>query len=469
MNKLHAFALSALLFSGCAMAPEYTKPVSPVPAEWPQGDAYQKFKQQAVQQVAGMLWQDFFTDAKLRQIIDTALKNNRDLRVAALNVERAQAMYGVQRTGIYPGVDGTGSMNKQRLSGDLVEPGQPQTTEKYTLKAEIPSWELDFFGRIRSLTDQALEEYLVTEEARRSAELALISETAKAYLTLAADQENLKLAKATLKSQQDSYDLVSKSYKNGLATELDLRRAQSEEEAAKRDVPRFTRQVAQDQNGLNLLIGASVEKQLLPEKLDSVAALKEIDPGLPSAVLLNRPDIAAAEHKLKGAYAYIGAARASVFPKISLTASAGTASDELSGLFSSGTGIWSFAPQIDVPIFDSRVWAALKISETDRKILLAKYEKTVQTAFKEAADALAVQGTISEQLAAQEALVESAEAAYELSEKRYTVGLDSYLSVLDAHRSLYAQQQSLISLRLTRLANQVTLYAVLGGGQKDKN
>jgi multidrug efflux system outer membrane protein len=468
MNKLQTLALAALLLSGCTMAPEYTKPVSPVPAAWPQGEAYKKLKEQAVQKVAGMPWQDFFTDAKLRQLIETALKNNRDLRVAALNVERAQAMYGVQRTGIFPSVSGNGSMNKQRLSGDLVETGQPQTTEKYTLKAEIPSWELDFFGRIRSLTDQALEEYLATEEARRSAELALISETAKAYLTLAADQENLQLAKATLKSQQDSCNLVEKSCKNGLATELDLRRAQSEVETAKRDVPRFTQRVAQDRNALNLLVGAPVEKRLVPEKLDSVAALKEIDPGLPSAVLLNRPDIAAAEHKLKAAHAYIGAARASVFPKISLTASAGTASDELFGLFGSGAGIWSFAPEIDVPIFDSRVWAALKVSETDRKILLAKYEKTVQTAFKEAADALAVQGTISEQLAAQEALVESAEATCKLSDKRYTMGLDSYLSVLDAHRSLYAQQQALIALRLTRLANQVTLYAVLGGGQESR-
>ena len=467
MNKLQTLTLAALLLSGCTMAPEYIKPASPVPTEWPQGDAYKKLKDHAVQQVGGMPWQDFFTDAKLRQIIETALKNNRDLRVAALNVERAQAMYGVQRTGIYPSANGSGKLDKQGLSEDLVESGQPTSTEKYTLKAEIPSWELDFFGRIRSLTDQALEEYLATAEARRSAELALISETAKAYLTLAADQENLRLAKATLASQQDSYGLVEKSYKNGLATELDLRRAQSEVETAKRDVPRFTQRVAQDRNALDLLIGAPVEKQLLPDKLDSVAALKEIDPGLPSAVLLNRPDIAAAEHKLKGAYAYIGAARASVFPKISLTASAGTASNELFGLFGSGTGIWSFAPQIDVPIFDSRVWAALKISETDRKILLAKYEKTVQTAFKEVADALAVQGTINEQLAAQEALVESAEATYQLSDKRYTMGLDSYLSVLDAHRSLYTQQQALISLRLTRLANQVTLYAVLGGGQKN--
>ena len=475
MRKIQTLSLATLstlatllLSSGCTLAPEYFRPKDPVPAEWPQGDAYKKLKADAIEKVAGIPWKEFFTDAKLRKVISRALKNNRDLRITALNVERAQAVYGVHRTGIYPSVGGSGKMDKQRFSADLVESGQPRSTEKYTLKAEIPSWELDFFGRIRSLTDQALEEYLATEEARRSAELALVSQVARAYLTLAADQENLKLAQATLKSQQDSYDLIDKSYANGLANELDLRRAQTEVEAAERDIPRFTRMVAQDRNALDLLVGAPVPKKLLPAKLSSVAALKEIDPGLPSAVLLNRPDIAAAEHKLKGAYAYIGVARASVFPRISLTASAGTASDALDGLFGSGTGIWSFVPELQIPIFDSRVWSALKTSEIDRKILLAQYEKTVQTAFKEVADALAVQGTISDQLAAQEALVASAEVTYKLSDKRYTMGLDSYLSVLDAHRSLYAQQQAVISLRLARLASQVTLYAVLGGGQKEQ-
>ncbi|MGB5686905.1 MAG: efflux transporter outer membrane subunit, partial [Candidatus Electrothrix sp.] len=286
-----------LLSSGCTLAPEYLHPKDPVPAEWPQGDAYKELQEDAIKKVAGIPWQDFFTDAKLRKVITRALENNRDLRIAALNVERAQAMYGIQRTGIYPSVDGSGSMDRQRFSADLVQPGQPRSTEKYTLKAEIPSWELDFFGRIRNLTDQALEEYLATEEARHSVELALIGQVAKAYLTLAADQENLRLAQATLKSQRDSYDLIDKSYANGLANELDLRRAQTEVESAKRDVPRFSQRVAQDLNALNLLVGAPVPKKLLPKELSSVAALKEIDPGLPSAVLLNRPDIRAAEHK----------------------------------------------------------------------------------------------------------------------------------------------------------------------------
>ncbi|WLE96549.1 MAG: efflux transporter outer membrane subunit [Candidatus Electrothrix communis] len=472
MKKIQTLSFAALtallLSSGCTLAPEYIRPKDPVPADWPQGDAYKKLQEDAIEKVAGIPWNNFFTDAKLRKVIKSALKNNRDLRIAALNVERAQAMYGVQKATLLPTVNGSGGMAKERRSVDLISADSSRTVEQYSLNLGVAAWELDFFGRIRSLTDQALEEYLATEEARRSAELALISQVARAYLTLAVDQEKLKLAKATLESQQDSYDLIDKSYANGLANELDLRRAQTEVEAAKRDVPRFTQRVAQDRNALNLLVGKPVSKKLLPKKLSSVAALKEIDPGLPSVVLLNRPDIIAAEHKLKGAYAFIGAARASVFPRISLTASAGTASDALDGLFGSGTGIWSFVPKLEIPIFDSRVWSALKTSEIDRKILLAQYEKTVQRAFGEVADALAVQGTISEQLAAQEALVESAQVTYELSDKRYIMGLDSYLSVLDAHRFLYGQQQAVISLRLARLTNQVALYTVLGGGQEHK-
>lgn len=467
MNKIPTLTLAVLLLSGgCTLAPEYIRPKNPVPAEWPQGDAYKKLEADAIEKVAGIPWKEFFTDAKLRKVIEKALKNNRDLRIAALNVERAQAMYGIQRSSLLPSVNGTAGMIQEHRSADLISAGSSRSMEQYSLNLGVTAWELDFFGRVRSLADQALEDYLATEEARRSAELALIAAVSKAYLTLAADQENLKLARATLKSQQDSYDLIKKSYENGLANELDLRRARTEVEAAERDIPRFTRMVAQDRNALNLLVGAPVSKKLLPDALHSVAALKDIDPGLPSAVLLNRPDIIAAEHKLKGAYAYIGAARASVFPRISLTASAGTASNELSGLFGSGTGIWSFVPQLQLPLFDPRVWKALQVSKVDQDLLLTRYEKTVQTAFKEVADALAVQGTISEQLAAQEALVESAEATYNLSDKRYTMGLDSYLSVLDAHRSLYAQQQAVISLRLARLANQVTLYTVLGGGRR---
>jgi len=457
-----------LIFLGsCSLAPKYTKPQAPIPDKWPQGAAYKNSLTTAETEVVQELkWQEFFTDKKLQKIIGTALSNNRDLRLAALNVERARALYGIQRAELFPVVSSTEAGSKQRRSADLISTGEPRTVEQYSMNLGIAAWEIDFFGRIRSLKDQALEEYMATEQARRSAQIALIAEVARAYLTLASDRENFKLSKATLETQHDSYDLIEKSYKIGLATEIDLRRAQTQVDEARKDIPRFTQLMAQDQNALNLLAGSSIPEELLPEDLNSVGSLKQISPGLSSEALLNRPDIAAAEHQLKGAYAYIGAARASLFPTISLTTSFGTASDDLSGLFKSGSGTWNFAPQMAVPIFDTRAWAALRVSKADRKIVLTQYEKAIQTAFREVADALAVQGTINEQISAQHSLVESVSETYRLSYKRYTMGIDSYLGVLDAHRSLYAQQQVLISLRLSRLANQVTLYAVLGGGSE---
>jgi len=465
MRRVGLGTLVALFFlGGCSLAPQYTKPQTPIPEKWPQGAAYRDSRTMpGTESVQELKWQEFFTDKKLQKIIKSAVSNNRDLRLAALNVERARAMYGIQRAELFPAVNATGAGSKQRRSVDLITPGDPRTIEQYSVNMGIAAWEIDFFGRIRSLKDQALEAYLATEQARSSAQIALIAEVARAYMTLASDRENFNLAKATLETQHASYDLIQKSYKIGLATEIDLRYAQTQVESARRDVPRFIQLAAQDQNALNLLAGSQVSEELLPADLSSVGSLKEFSPGLSSEVLLNRPDIAAAEHRLKGAYAYIGAARASLFPRISLTSSVGTASDDLSALFKSGSDTWSFAPQITMPIFDARTWAALRVSKTDRKIILTQYEKAIQTAFREVADALAVQGTIDQQLSAQKSLVDSVAETYRLSNKRYTMGIDSYLGVLDAHRSLYAQQQVLISLRLSKLANQVRLYAVLGG------
>jgi len=466
MRKIKVLALGALLFlGGCSLAPQYIKPGAKIPEKWPQGAAYKDPRTMPeASAVQAMKWQEFFTDKKLQKVIGISLANNLDLRLSALNVERARAMYGIQRAELFPIVNGIGAATKQGRSADLINAGEPRTTEQYSVNMGIAAWELDFFSRIRSLKDQALEEYLATEEARRSAQISLMAEVARAYLTLASDRENLRLARATLKTQHASYDLIEKSYNIGLATEIDLRRAQTQVDEARKDVPRFTQLTAQDQNALNLLAGSQVPEDLLPTDLKSVVPPKAISSGLSSDLLLNRPDIAAAEHRLKGANAFIGAARASLFPRISLTTSLGTASDDLSGLFKSGSGTWNFAPQLAMPIFDTRTWAALRVSKTDRKIILTQYEKTIQTGFREVADALAVQGTIDEQLAAQKSLVNSVAETYRLSYKRYTMGIDNYLGVLDAHRSLYAQQQVLISLRLARFANQVTLYAVLGGG-----
>jgi len=336
--------------------------------------------------------------------------------------------------------------------------------EQYRVDLGITAWEIDFFGRIRSLKDQALEAYLATEEARRGAQIALVAEAARVYLTLAADRESLILAHSTLETQQAAYDLVQKLFDVGLGTKLDLRRAQIPVEMARGDVARFTQLAAQDQNALNLLAGSLVPEEFLPVALSNITPPREISPGLSSEALLRRPDIMAAEHRLKGAYAIIGAARAAFFPRISLTAAIGTASDELSGLFSSGTDTWNFAPQIIMPIFDARTWAAYRVSKADREIVLTQYEKTIKTAFREVADTLAMQGTIDKQVAAQQALVNAVAATYRLSNERYTKGIDSYLSVLDAQRSHFAAQQGLVALRLAKLANRVRLYAVLGGG-----
>ncbi|RLC00698.1 MAG: multidrug transporter [Deltaproteobacteria bacterium] len=467
MNRQLWFLLIGIGFflSSCSLAPKYTQPMTPIPAQWPQGEAYGNGS--AVNQtmaVSELSLNKFFTDPKLQKIIETALINNRDLRLAVLNVERVRALYDIQKAQLFPVVNAVGYGNKQRIPADLSVTGKSMTMEQYGVNMGIASWEIDFFGRIRSLKDRALEEYLATEEARCSAQIALVSEVSRVYLALASDLENLKLAQSTLKAQQASYALIHKRYEVGIATEIDLYRAQTRVDAALRDVPRFTQLTAQDKNALNLLAGSPVPEDILPKDLSSISPFKEISPGLSSDTILTRPDIMAAEHRLKGAYAFIGAARAAFFPRISLTTAVGTASNELSGLFNSGSGTWNFAPQIAMPIFDARTWAALRVSKTDQKIVLTQYEKTIQTAFREVADALAVQGTINQQVSAQQSLVNATEKTYHLSNKRYTVGIDGYLSVLDAQRSLYVQQQVLIALRLAELANQVRLYAVLGGG-----
>lgn len=467
MNRRLLFLLlgAGFILCGCSLAPKYTQPQPPIPDKWSLGAASRNSQEEPGAATAPELsWQEFFTDKQLQKIIETALNNNRDLRIAALNVERVRALYGIQRAELLPSVNATGAGGKQRLSADLVSPGDPRTMEQYSVGLGIASWEIDFFGRIRSLKDRALQEYLATEQARRSAQIALVSEIARIYLTMAADQGKLKLAESTLETQQSSYGLVQKLFGVGLATGIDLSRAQATVDAARGDVARFTQLVAQDQNALDLLTGARVSEELLPQDLAGVSPLKEISPGLSSEVLLKRPDIVAAEYRLKGAYAFIGAARAALFPRISLTSAVGTASNELSGLFGSDTETWSFAPQITMPVFDARVWAALRVSKAERAIVLTQYEKAIQTAFREVADALAVQGTIDQQVSAQQSLVNAVAETYRLANKRHTLGIDSYLGVLDAQRSLYAAQQGLISLRLAELANQVRLYAVLGGG-----
>ncbi len=455
-----------LWLGGCSLAPTYTRPEAPVPEQWPQGAAYVTGEADEAGAPAGadLGWKEFFSDEKLRKVLALALEQNRDLRIAALNVELAMAYYGIQRDELFPAVNAVGAGGRQRSSGDLRGPGDPKITEQYSVELGLLSWEIDFFGRIRSLKDRALEEFLATEQARRSAQTLLLSSVTNAYLALGADREHLALAQQTFANQQASYALVQRLTAAGIATELDLRRVQTTVEAARADIARYTQWVARDENALNLLVGAPVPQELLPNDLGSVTPPREIAAGLASTVLLARPDVLGSEGLLRAANANIGAARAAFFPRISLTTTLGTASDELSGLFGSGTGTWRFAPQIAMPIFDARTWSGLKATRVQREIAVAQYEKTIQSAFREVSDALAQQGTIGEQLAAQEALVEATAATCRLSEARYQHGIDSYLAVLDAQRTLYGAQHGLVVVRLDRLANRVTLYKVLGGG-----
>jgi outer membrane protein, multidrug efflux system len=451
----------ALLPGGCSLAPTYSRPEAPVPAAWP-GAGQQAAK--LGEAAADIPWKDFFVDGKLQQVIGLALTNNRDLRVAALNVQRTQALYRIQRAELLPTVDARGTFSKERVPGILSQSGQPATVELYNVNLGISSWELDLFGRIRNLKDAALEQYFATEQAQASAQMALVAAVANTWLTLAADRENLELARSTLETQQETYEMIRRRAEAGASSDLDLRQAQTRVDAARVDIARYTSQVALDENALTLLVGSPVMPDLLPETLSDVTAPRDFTPGLPSEVLQRRPDILQAESQLKAAHANIGAARAALFPRITLTTSIGTTSDQLSGLFTSGSGTWAFVPQIVVPIFDARSWAAYDVTKVDREIAVAQYEKAIQAAFREVADALAQRGTLGDQLQAQQSLVEASAEGYRLSDARYTRGIDSYLRVLDAQRSLYGAQQGLIAIRLSRLTNLVTLYKVLGGG-----
>jgi outer membrane protein, multidrug efflux system len=461
-----AVAIALLVLSGCAsMAPKYTRPEAPVPSEWPSGPAYKANTGELG--AADITWQEFFIDKDLQKVIALALENNRDLRIAVLNIEKTQALYRIQRAELLPSVNAGATFSKERVPGILSGRGQPLTGELYSVNLGISSWELDLFGRIRSLKDAALQEYLATEQACLGTQISLVAEIANTYMTLAADRELLKLAQETLSSQETSYNLIRRRYEVGASSELDLRQAQTRMEAARVDIFRYTAIVAGDENALTLLVGSPVPDELLPTELGTVTLLQDISPGLPADVLQRRPDILQAEHQLRAAHANIGAARAAFFPRITLTTSIGTTSDQLSGLFKSGSDTWSFIPQIIMPIFDARTRPAYDVAKVDREISLTQYEKAIQAAFREVADALAQRGTLGDQMAAQQSFVEATAESYRLSNVRYISGIDSYLSVLDAQRSLYGAQQGLITIRLSRLTNLVTLYKMLGGGAGD--
>jgi multidrug efflux system outer membrane protein len=467
MKRLIFSALATLALSACTLAPEYLRPEPPVPAAWPSGPAYLEDAAKADQAVADIPWQEFFIDPQLQQLIALALENNRDLRVATLNIERSRAQYRISRADLLPQVDALAEGSGRRVPADLSGSGNSETLHQYRADLAVSAYEVDLFGRVRSLNEQALQQYLATEQARRSVQISLVAEVAANYLTLAADRERLALAKATLTSQQSSYQLIKHRFDAGIASALDLYQAQTSVDAARVEIARFTTLVAQDENALSLVVGSAVPADLLPSALSAnLSALGDFAPRLPAEVLLHRPDILQAENQLKAFNANIGAARAAFFPRIILISTIGTGSAELSGLFEDGSLVWSFVPRVTVPIFDAgRNRANLAVAEVDRDLALARYEQTIQAAFREVADALARRGTIDEQVAAQQSLTDATAESYRLSQARFERGVDSFLVVLDSQRSLYASQQNLISARLAQLTNLVTLYQVVGGGQ----
>jgi outer membrane protein, multidrug efflux system len=465
VNKsLLSLALVAAL-SGCSLIPEYQRPDAPVPADWPQGEAYSKTSPEARAQALG--WREFFRDPALQQLIEVALENNRDLRVAALNVDAYRALYRVQRADVLPAVSADAAGTRSRTPGDLNMSGEPTISSQYSATFGV-SWELDLFGRLRSLRDQALEQYFASEAAQRSTQISLIASVANAWLTLQADQALLQVTRDTLKTYEESLGLTQRSFDVGVASALELRQARSAVDSARVSIEQYTRLVAQDRNALTLLLGQSLPAGLPSGEGLERTQLATLPVGLPSDLLQQRPDILQAEYQLRAVNASIGAARAAFFPRISLTGAAGTASSELSGLFDGGSGYWSFSPSISVPIFNAgQLRANLDYAQISKNIQVAQYEQAIQTAFREVADGLAAQATYVRQVQAQRDLLQTSEDYYNLAERRYRTGVDSYLTVLDAQRQLFSVQQQLISDRLAQLSSEVNLFKALGGGWQE--
>ena len=452
MNTAVATAALAFLGACTSMAPKYERPAAPVAAAFPDAAA----SGVASAPATDIDWQAYFADARLKQLIDIALKNNRDLRVAVLNIEAARATYQIRRSDLFPTVNV--GMNLQRQNYDV--------KELYTVGASVSGYELDLWGRVRSLSDAALASYLGTEEARKSVQMSLVSQVAQLYYTLLGDEAALKVTRETLTTREDSFKLTKLKFDNGAASELDFRQSESLLENARASHALQTRLRAQDLNALALLLGQGVPTDLPGGlELTNQGLVAELPAGVPSEVLARRPDVRQAEQQLIAANANIGAARAAFFPRITLTANGGTASTELSGLFKSGTGVWSFTPSITLPIFDAgRNQANLDVAKVNREIAVAQYEKAIQTAFREVADALAGRANLDEQARATAAATASEEARFKLADLRYRNGASSYLDVLDAQRSLYTAQLALVQVQTAQVQNRVALYKALGGG-----
>ena len=491
-NTAFAAACALTVLGGCTLIPDYSRPALPVAANYPSGDAY-KGANQSAQQAAvsadAIGWRDFFADQRLRSLIDIALHNNRNLRVAALNIAAAQAQFRVQRSDLFPqiGLSGSGQFGSLPAGGSipLSGGGSPsaagatgtvtsvQSTGNehvsyryYNVGLGFTSYELDVFGRLRSLSSQAFEQYLGYAETARSTQISLVAEVASGYLTILADQALLKITQDTLKSETQSYNLTNAMFQRGTTTMLSLRQSETAVDTARANLALYTRQAAQDENALVLLLGEPMPADLPPGKsIDQQGLLSDLRAGLPSDLLFRRPDVIAAEHNLLAANASIGAARAAFFPSITLTGSGGVANSQLNRLFTADGLTWSFAPQINIPIFTAgQNQGNLDLAKAQKNIQIAQYEQTIQTAFREVADALAARSTYVDQVRSQQQLVDAAADTVRLSMMLFRAGVNNYLPVLTAQQTLYSAQQTLLSLKQAQLANLVTLYKALGGG-----
>ncbi|WP_294255679.1 efflux transporter outer membrane subunit [uncultured Comamonas sp.] len=464
-SAMAAAAVTALL-AGCNLAPAYKTPDLPVP-ETVSGSALPvQASESALQQAQAMQW---LQSPQLREVVALALSNNRDLRVALENIEKARAQYGITRADLLPGITAQAQGNRTRTAGDLTTAGRSSITEQYTAQLGFASYELDLWGRIRNLSEASLQQFLQSQDNQRNVQIGLVADVANAWLTLAADQARLQLAKDTLDSRIKAFELTRRMYELGSISGLVLAQNQTTVDTARGDVASYTSQVDRDRNALQLLVAGAVPARLLPTAGTltdgpDAAALKVVPVPLPSSVLLKRPDVQSAERNLQAMNANIGAARAALFPSITLTGSVGTGSNELDRLFGNNNSTWSFIPLVKLPIFDGgRNRANVRVAESNQRVALSQYEKAVQTAFKEVADVLADRAQWGERLAAQTSMVANTQKAFDLSNARFMAGVDNYLTVLDAQRSLYAAQQTLIGLRLSEQLNRVTLWKALGG------
>jgi len=460
IRQLTLSLLAAGVLSGCSLAPTFERPAAPVASAYP--------AESTTGSIATAAWREFFPDLRLQLLIETALENNRDLRIAALRIEEARAQYNIQSADLLPNLNATASASRARVPGSLTASGNSTVNSSYQVGLGLAAFELDFFGRVRSLNDAALAQYLATEEASRAARITLIAEVAKAYLAERAFAEQYELAAKTLESRANAYKLAKQRFDVGASSALDLRQSEVLVQSARASLATLTRQRAQASNALTLLAGKPLTNLPAAQALSEQNIVTEIPAGVPSDLLERRPDIRAAEQRLKSSNANIGAARAAFFPRISLTASTGTSSNALSGLFEAGSRNWSFVPQLVLPIFDAgRNNANLSLAEVRNNAAIADYEKTIQVAFREVADALVARAALDEQIDAQRAVQEATAERLKLADLRYQNGVASSLEVLDAQRELFSAQQALVQARLLRLTNAIDLYRSLGGGVEE--